>query len=94
MLEVGNQFKMVTKVHKEYHALLPVEQQDKDEDWFDEIDASILQFIRKIHGGSEMLGGKVVLPWKQSQKGQVCLQVCHQRSQVDIQVCHHQVIKE
>ena len=47
MLEVGDQFKMVTKVHKEYHALLPVEQQDKDEDWFDEIDASILQFKQR-----------------------------------------------
>ena len=50
MLEVGDQFKMVTKVHKGYHALLPVEQQDKDEDWFDETDASILQFKQKIHG--------------------------------------------
>ena len=41
---------MVTEVHKEYNALLPVKQQDKDEDWFDEIDASMLQFIQKIHG--------------------------------------------
>ena len=30
--------------------MLPVEQQDKDEDWFDEIDASMLQFKQKIHG--------------------------------------------
>ena len=39
---------------------------------------------------SEMLRGKGMLPWKQSQKGQVCLEVCHQKGQVDIQVCHHQ----
>ena len=38
-------------MHKEYDALLPVEQQDKGEGWFDEIDASILQFKQKIHGG-------------------------------------------
>ena len=30
--------------------MLPVEQDNKDEDWFDEIDASILQFKQKIHG--------------------------------------------
>ena len=28
----------------------PVEQQDKDEDWFNEIDASMLQFKQKILG--------------------------------------------
>ena len=40
--------------------------------------------------GSEMLRGKGMLPWKQSQKGQVCLEVCHQKSQVDTEACHHQ----
>ena len=29
--------------------MLPVEEQYKDDDWFDEIDASILQFKQKIH---------------------------------------------
>ena len=43
-------FKMVTEVHKWYDALLPVEQQDKDEDWFDEIDANMLQFKKNNHG--------------------------------------------
>ena len=47
--QVDDLFKMVTEVHKEYNALLPVEQQDKDEDWFNEIDASMLQFKQKIH---------------------------------------------
>ena len=50
MLQVADLFKMVTEVHKEYNALLPVEQQDKDEDWLEEIDASMLQFKQKIHG--------------------------------------------
>ena len=50
MLQVYDLFKMVTKVHKEYNALLPVEQQDKDEDWFGEIDASMLQFKQNSHG--------------------------------------------
>ena len=36
-------------MHKEYNALLTVEQQGKDEDWFDEIDDSMLQFNQKIH---------------------------------------------
>ena len=48
MLQVDDLLKMVIEVDKEYNALLPVEQQDQDEDWFDEIDASTLQF--KIHG--------------------------------------------
>ena len=50
MLQVDDLFNMVTEVHKEYNALLPVEQQDKDEHLFDEIDASLLQFKQKIHG--------------------------------------------
>ena len=49
MLQVDDLFKMVTEVHKEYNALLPVEQQDKDEDWFDETGARMLQLKQKIH---------------------------------------------
>ena len=40
---------MVTEVYREY-VLLPVEQQDKDKDWFHVTDASMLQFKEKIHG--------------------------------------------
>ena len=40
----------MTEVDKEYNALLPVKQQDKDEEWFNEIDASMLQVKQKIHG--------------------------------------------
>ena len=49
MLQADDLFKMVTEVHSEY-VLLSVEQQYKDDDWFDEIDASMLQFRQKIHG--------------------------------------------
>ena len=48
MLQTDDLFKMVTEVHSEY-VLLSVEQQYKDDDWFDEIDASMLQFRQKIH---------------------------------------------
>ena len=50
MLQVDDLLIMVTEVHKKYNALLPVEPQDKDEDWFDKIDASMLEFKQKIHG--------------------------------------------
>ena len=50
ILQVDDLFKTVTGMHKEYNALLPVEQQDTVEDWFDEINASMLQFKQKIHG--------------------------------------------
>ena len=50
MLQVDDVFKMMTEVHKEYNALLSVEQQGKGEDWFDVIDISMLQFKQKIHG--------------------------------------------
>ena len=49
ILQVDDLFKTVTGVHKEYNALLPVEQQDTVEDWFDEINASMLQFKQKVH---------------------------------------------
>ena len=50
MLQVDDLVIMVTEVHKVYNALLPVELQDKDEDWFYKIDASMLEFKQMIHG--------------------------------------------
>ena len=44
LLQVDGLFKMVTEVHKEYNAVVPVEQQNKDGDCFDDTDASILPF--------------------------------------------------
>ena len=48
--QVDDLFNMLTELHKEYNALLPVEQQDKDEECLEEFDASMLQFKQKIHG--------------------------------------------
>ena len=93
MLQVDDLFKVVTEVHKEYNASLPVEQQDKDEVWFDEIDASMLQFKQKIHGWIRDTERErdAVMEAKSSVsgKGQVFLEVCHQKGQANIQVCHH-----
>ena len=50
MLQVDDLFKIMTEVYKEYNALLPVEQQDKDDDSFGEIDATMLQLKQKVHG--------------------------------------------
>ena len=44
LLQVDGLFKMVAEVHKEYNAVVPVEQQNKDGDCFDETDPSILPF--------------------------------------------------
>ena len=35
-----------------------------------------------------MLRGKRFLPRKQFQKGQVCLEVCHEKGQLCLEVCH------
>ena len=49
LLQVEGLFKMVVEVHKEYNAVVPVEQQDKDGGCFNETDASMLPFKQKIH---------------------------------------------
>ena len=49
ILQADDLFKTVPEGHREY-VLLPVEQPDKDEDWFHVIDASVLQFKENIHG--------------------------------------------
>ena len=42
-------FKQLMDVHKEYNFLLPLEAQEDDEKWFDDIDAEMLVFKQKIH---------------------------------------------
>ena len=37
------------EVHKEYNFLLPLEMQEQDEEWFDDVDEDILSFKNKIH---------------------------------------------
>ena len=42
-------FKMLVEVHRDYNSLLPVEMQEQDEDWFDDIDEKMMSFKNKIH---------------------------------------------
>ena len=42
-------FKQLMDVHKEYNFLLPLEAQEDDKKWFDDIDADMLVFKQKIH---------------------------------------------
>ena len=37
------------EVHKEYNSLLPLEIQEQDEEWFDDVDEDLLSFKNKIH---------------------------------------------
>ena len=90
MLQFDDLFKMVGEVHKEYNALLPVEQQDTDRTGLMRLMLACCSLSKRSMVGSQMLRGKGLLPWKQSQKSQVCLEVCHQRGQVEIQAGHHQ----
>ena len=41
-------FKVILDVQKEYNSLLPTEEQEKDEEWFDEADHNICIFKQKI----------------------------------------------
>ena len=49
MLQINGVFKMLTEVHREYNSLLPLEMQEQEGDWFDDIDEKIMSFKNKIH---------------------------------------------
>ena len=49
MLQINDIFKQLMDVHKEYNSLLPLEAQEDDKKWSDDIDADILVFKQKIH---------------------------------------------
>ena len=49
MLQIDDMFKQLIDVHKEYNSLLPLEAQEDDKKWFDDTDADMLVFKRKIH---------------------------------------------
>ena len=49
MLQIDDMFKQKMEVHKEYNSLLPLEVQEDDEKWFDNIDTDMLVFKQKIH---------------------------------------------
>ena len=66
MLQIDGVFKMLIEVHREYNSLLPLEMQEQDEDWFDDIDEKMMSFKNKIynwikdiqHGRKEQLSSK------------------------------------
>ena len=41
MQQLDDIFKVMLKVQKEYNSLLPAEEQERDEEWFDEVDHDI-----------------------------------------------------
>ena len=49
MLQIDDMFKQLIDVHKEYNSLLPLEAQEDDKKWFDDIEADMLVFKQKIH---------------------------------------------
>ena len=48
MIQIDDKFKMLIEVHKEYNSLLPLEIQEQDEEWFDDVDEDLLSFKNKI----------------------------------------------
>ena len=49
MQQLDDIFKVMLDVQKEYHSLLPAEEQERDEEWFDEVDHNICIFKQNIH---------------------------------------------
>ena len=49
MFQIDDMFKQLMDVHKEHNSLLPLEAQEDDKKWFDDIDADMLVFKQKIH---------------------------------------------
>ena len=47
--QTDGMFKQLMDVHKEYNSLLPLEAQEDNEKWFDDIDADMLVFEQQIH---------------------------------------------
>ena len=64
----GELFEIVTKVYKKYNALLLVDQQDEDIDWFNDINLNRWSMV-----GKEIMKKNGIL--SQSQKGQLHLEV-------------------
>ena len=49
MQQLDDIFKVMLDVQKEFHSLLSAEEQERDEDWFDEVDHNISIFRQKVH---------------------------------------------
>ena len=42
MMQIDGVFKILIEVHREYNSLLPLDMQEQDEDWFDDIDGKMI----------------------------------------------------
>ena len=49
MLQIDDMFKQLMNVQKEYNSLLPLEAQEDDKKWFDDVDTDMLVFKQKIY---------------------------------------------
>ena len=49
MQQLDDIFKMILDVQNKYHSLLPAEEQERNEEWFDEVDHNICIFKQKIY---------------------------------------------
>ena len=49
MTQVDDKCKMLMEVHKKYNSLLPLEMQEQDGEWFDDVDEDMLSFNNKIN---------------------------------------------
>ena len=49
MEQLDDIFKVMLDVQKEYNSLLPAEEQERDEEWFAEVDNNVCIFKQKIH---------------------------------------------
>ena len=49
MLQIDDMFKQLMNVQKEYNSLLPLEAQEDDKKWFDDVDTHMLVFKQKIY---------------------------------------------
>ena len=49
MQQLDDNFKVMLDVQKKYNSWLPVEEQERDEQWFNEVEHNICTFKQKIH---------------------------------------------
>ena len=49
MFQIDDMFKQLMDVHKEHNSLLPLEAQEDDKKWFDDVDTDMLVFKQKIY---------------------------------------------
>ena len=49
LLQFDDIFKMMLDVQKSYNTLLPPAEQQRDEEWFDDLDHNVCSFKQRVH---------------------------------------------